>query len=311
MRAIVLLNQGAGPSAKERARETNKLVAECLKKSGIEADIQAVSGNEIAAAAREAVDAKFDAVIAGGGDGTISTVAGALLGKDIPLGILPLGTLNHFAKDLGIPLTIPEAVRVIAAGHQVRQDVATVNDRVFINNSSLGIYPRMVLDREAQQSRFGWGKWTAMASAMLRVFRRFPLVEVRLQTGADSVIRRTPLVFVGNNLYQVDLLNIGKRCCLDRGELSLYIANVQNRWGLFKLTLRAMIGRLKQSRDFESVCIPECWINSNRHLMHVAADGEVFELKPPLHYRSLAQALPVFVPLHAKDQNHGSMTTLQ
>lgn len=303
MRAIVLLNQGAGAASGDRPRETEKQVALSLKKHGIDAEMRSVPGNELAAAAREAVEAKFDAVIAGGGDGTISTVAGALVGKDIPLGILPLGTLNHFAKDLGLPLTIPEAFAVIAAGHLVRQDVAQVNDRVFINNSSLGLYPRMVLDRDAQQSRFGWGKWLAMTHAMLRGFRRFPLVEVRLRTGEESIVRHTPLVFVGNNLYQVNLFNIGQRCSLDRGELSLYIANVQNRWGLFKLTLRAIIGRLEQSRDFESLCLQECEINSNRHLLHVSADGEVIELQPPLHYRSIARALPVFVPLKAKNSN--------
>lgn len=300
MSAIVLLNQGAGVSNSERTYETQQIVSESLKKHGIDAELRAVPGSELAAEARAAADEKCDAVIAGGGDGTISTVAGALLGKDVPLGILPIGTLNHFAKDLGIPLTIPEAVQVIAAGHRKYLDVAKVNERVFINNSSLGIYPRMVLDRDAQQSRWGWGKWTAMAHAMLRVFRRFPLVEVRLQTGEESLVRHTPLVFVGNNQYLMDLLNIGKRCNLDRGELSLYIANVQNRWGLFKLTLRAMIGRLQQSRDFESLCLHECTINSNRRMLHVSADGEVLELQPPLHYQSLPNALPVFVPQDGK-----------
>jgi diacylglycerol kinase family enzyme len=299
MRVIVLLNQGAGVAGKERTRETHRLVAESFNNLGIDAELRAVPGKELAAAARAAVNTPVEAIIAGGGDGTISTVAGAMLGQEKPLGILPLGTLNHFAKDLGLPLTIPEAVQVIAAGHHVRQDVAMVNEAVFINNSSLGLYPRMVLDRDAQQNQFGWGKWTAMAHAMLRVFRRFPLVEVHLQTGQDSLVRKTPLVFVGNNLYQIDLLNIGKRSCLDRGELSLYIANVQNRWGLFKLTLRAIIGRLKQSRDFESLSLQECEISSNRPLLHVSADGEVLELPPPLHYRSLPRALSVFVPKKA------------
>jgi diacylglycerol kinase family enzyme len=296
MRAIVLLNQGAGASTSQRTQETHQLIAQCFKNSGIDVTLQPVTGDQLAEVARTAATSGVDAVIAGGGDGTISTVAGALVGKELPLGILPLGTLNHFAKDLGIPLTIPEAVAVIAAGHQVRLDVAQVNERVFINNSSLGIYPRVVLDRDQQQNRFGWSKWPAMTIALFRGLRRFPLVEVRLQTSDQSVVRLTPMVFIGNNLYQIDLLNIGKRSCLDKGELSLYLANVQSRWGMFKLTMRAMVGRLQQSRDFESHCLQECWINSKRHQLHVSADGEVIELKPPLHYRSLKGALPVFVP---------------
>jgi diacylglycerol kinase family enzyme len=296
MRAIVLLNQGAGASSGLDSQDIQQQVSNSLQQSGIHATIQSLQGSELDSAAQAAATAGADVVIAGGGDGTISTVAAALLEKNIPLGILPLGTLNHFAKDLGIPLTLPEAVGVIAAGHQVRLDVAQVNERIFINNSSLGIYPRVVLHRELQQSRFGWSKWTAMIVALFRSLRRFPLVEVRLVTDEKTVVLQTPMVFVGNNLYEIDLLNIGKRNCLDKGELSLYFANVQSRWGLFKLTLRALVGRLRQSRDFESLCLQECWINSRRHQLHVAADGEVIELKPPLHYRSLKHALPVFVP---------------
>jgi diacylglycerol kinase family enzyme len=297
------MNQGAGASTGNRSEEIRETIANSLQKHGIDATLRAVAGEQLAEAAKAAAKENYDAVIAGGGDGTISTVAGALIGSQNPLGVLPLGTLNHFAKDLGIPLTIPEAIAVIAAGNQQQLDVAQVNDRIFINNSSLGIYPRAVLDREQQQSRFGWSKWPAMAIALLRGMRRFPLVEVRLDTGSESVIRHTPLVFVGNNLYEIDLLNIGKRKCLDQGELSLYLANVQSRWGLFKLTLRAMVGRLRQSRDFESVCLEECWIESKRHHLHVSVDGEVIDLKPPLHYRSLKHALSVFVPKMAPSES--------
>jgi diacylglycerol kinase family enzyme len=297
MRAIVLLNQGAGNSTSQAQQDILQTISDSLKKSGIDATIQSLQGNELETAARTAAAGDADLVIAGGGDGTISTVAAALLGKDIALGILPLGTLNHFAKDLGIPLTIPEAIAVIAAGNLVRLDVAKVNERVFINNSSLGIYPHVVLHRDLQQSRFGWSKWSAMIVAVFRSLRRFPLVEVRLETDEKNVVLQTPMVFVGNNLYEIDLLNIGQRNSLDKGELSLYFANVQSRWGLFKLTLRALVGRLRQSRDFETLCVQECWINSRRHQLPVAADGEVIELAPPLHYRSLKHSLPVFVPI--------------
>lgn len=308
MRAIVLLNEGAGVSNGQNTQDTQRTLAESLKEAGIDATIKTVPGAELQNAAQQAAASDVNAVIAGGGDGTISTVAAALLEKNIPLGILPLGTLNHFAKDLGLPLTIPEAVAVIAAGHQARLDVAQVNDRIFINNSSLGIYPRAVLDRDQQQSRFGWSKWPAMTLALLRGLRRFPLVEVRLVTGDKSTVLQTPMVFVGNNLYEIDLFNIGKRTCLDNGQLSLYIANVQSRWGLIKLTMRAMVGRLRQSRDFETLSLQECWISSKRHFLHVSADGEVIDLKPPLHYRTRKQVLPVFVPKPNQTDPQAPMT---
>ena len=215
----------------------------------------------------------------------------------MPLGILPLGTLNHFAKDLGIPLDLPGAAQVIGAGNIGSIDVGDLNGTVFINNSSLGVYPRAVLERDAQQSRHGLRKWTAMGLAILKVFRRFPLVHVRLTTETESLVRKTPLVFVGNNRYEMNLFNVGKRACLNRGELSLYIANTQTRWGMVLLSLRALLGRLEQARDFEVHCLSSCWIETRRHRLHVALDGEVRKLTPPLEYRVRAGALRVCLPV--------------
>jgi diacylglycerol kinase family enzyme len=143
--------------------------------------------------------------------------------------------------------------------------------------------------------RKGISKWTAMLLAVLKTFRRFPLVRVRLETDQDALVRKTPLVFVGNNEYQLDLLKVGKRTCLDGGNLSLYVANTQSRWGVMALTLRALFGRLRQSRDFEERCVTQCWIESRRKKLHVALDGEVLKLHPPLHYRIWPGALRVAV----------------
>ena len=114
-------------------------------------------------------------------------------------------------------------------------------------------------------------------------------------------MRKTPLVFVGNNCYQLDLFNIGTRNCLDRGELSLYVANAQTRWATFKLAVRAMCGYLKQARDFEIFSLANCTIEARRHHLHVAADGEILTLAPPLHYSIRPAALRVCVP-HLTDR---------
>jgi len=296
MRAIVLLNANAGSVPDPQDQQLDQVLQEQLIAAGIEAEVRRVRGSDLESAAKEAAQSNVDVVIVGGGDGTLSTVAGVLAGTNMPLGVLPLGTLNHFAKDLGIPLDLAEAVRVIGAGNFVSIDVGQVNDRVFINNSSLGLYPMMVLDREAQQERHGLSKWTAMLFAMLKVFRLFPLVTVRLTTDAGTVLRKTPLVFVGNNVYQLDLFNIGTRVSLNKGELSLYVANAQTRWSIFQLTLRALCGRLEQSRDFESFRLKNCLIESHRWKMHVAIDGEVFRLRPPLEYHIRPVTLRVCLP---------------
>ena len=154
-------------------------------------------------------------VVAGGGDGTISTVAALLAGTDKALAVLPLGTLNHFAKDLGLPLELEAAARVAATGRVVRVDVGEVNGRVFINNSSIGLYPRLVRRRQQQQDRLGRGKWAAFLFAGLSVLRRYPFLDVRLEADGRTFSRRTPFVFVGNNDYLMDGLQIGARARLD------------------------------------------------------------------------------------------------
>ena len=137
-------------------------------------------GEDVRAIAAELVGGHPPVVVAGGGDGTISAVASVVAGTGVALGVLPLGTLNHFAKDLGIPLDTGAAVRAIAAKHTIEVDVGVVNGRVFINNSSLGLYPHIVRDRENQQRRLGRGKWYALAWATLTAFRRSRLLNVRL-----------------------------------------------------------------------------------------------------------------------------------
>lgn len=296
MKAIVLLNNAAGTLASRYGRHPEQSVAEALSIAGIEAEIRSVAGTELRGEAETAAASAADVVIAGGGDGTLSKVACALAGKQMPLGILPLGTLNHFARDLRIPLDLAGAADVIAAGHIGNVDVGEVNGRVFINNSSLGLYPRVVLEREAHRRRLRLSKWTALALAALRVFRRFPTIQVRLQIGEQDMLRMSPLVFIGNNAYQLDLFNIGRRACVDRGELSLYIATAHSRWGILKLTFRALVGGLEQTRDFELFCLSSCSIETRRHRLHVAVDGEVEELAPPLDYRVRPGALRVCLP---------------
>jgi diacylglycerol kinase family enzyme len=294
MKVIVLLNRGAGTVVSGTAAKTHAAVSDAMAVAGIDAELRDVPHTELAAEARAAAGGDADIVVAGGGDGTVNTVAAALAGTDKPLGVLPLGTLNHFAKDLGIPLDLGEAAAVIAAGHTQPIDLGRVNDSVFLNNSSIGLYSRAVIHREAHRRR-GWSKWLAMGLAMLKVFRRFPMLEVRLTTDRNALRRRTPLVFVGNNRYEFDLFTVGTRNCLCAGELGLYIANTQSRWGIVRLAIRGALGRLKQSRDFELSCQKEIWIETRKRTLRVALDGEIVSLRPPLHYRTWPGALQVCV----------------
>ena len=148
-------------------------VKAALDGAGIDAEIELIDGGDCEVRARAVAERGDELLIVGGGDGTIGAAASALVGTGTKLGILPLGTLNHFARDLGIPPDLDEAAKLIAAGKERRVDVAEMNGRIFINNSAIGLYPLMVVDRDAQQKRLGRSKRLAMLVASIRTLARF------------------------------------------------------------------------------------------------------------------------------------------
>ena len=212
------------------------------------------------------------------------------------MGVLPFGTMNHFAKDLHIPLDLEGAIETIVAGHAINVDVGEVNDRIFVNNSSLGLYPSIVRERRKQQ-RLGWGKWPAYVWAAVAVLRRYPFLDVRLSVDGKEFKSRTPFVFIGNNEYEMESLNIGGRTFLDAGKLSLYMSDRTSRLGLLRLAVRALFGGLRQEKDFIALCTKEVWIGTKHRHARVALDGEVLVMEPPLHYRVRLRALRVLAPI--------------
>ncbi|HEY2189245.1 MAG TPA: diacylglycerol kinase family protein [Caldimonas sp.] len=288
---VVLLNatSGGGTDAALAAR-----IAELFERTGANADVRLVgSGGDLAAALQEAIERRPDVIAAGGGDGTVSSVAAALAGGPIALGVLPLGTLNHFAKDMKLPLEVESAVERIARGEVRRVDVGEVNGRVFINNSSLGLYPDIVHDRERQRRRLGRGKWPALVWATIGALRRFPFLHVRLSVDGREGARRTPFVFIGNNVYRMEGFAIGERERLDSGCLSLYVAQRPGRLRLVQLALRALFGKLRQARDFDAISAAEIDVESRRRRLRVATDGEITVMTPPLRYRLRRASLAV------------------
>ncbi len=293
MKIQVILNAGSGTG--ENAALAERLT-ELFARDGVDTNISlAQTGHEAVRLAQRAVRSDADIVVAGGGDGTINSVASQLLNTRKTLGVLPLGTMNHFAKDLHIPLELGAAVETIFKGHTAQVDLGEVNGHIFVNNSSLGLYPSIVREREKQQ-RLGWGKWPAYVWAAMAVLRRYPFLDIRLSVDDKDFSSRTPFVFIGNNEYEMETLNIGGRTCLDAGELSLYVTNRTGRLGLVRLAFRALFGGLRQEKDFLAICTKEIWIGTRRKHVRVALDGEVRIMEPPLHYRVLPGKLRVLAP---------------
>jgi diacylglycerol kinase family enzyme len=290
----VIVNAGAGSGWDE---ERLQQLAGAFRDAGMEVDIlPARDGDEIRRHAGTALQRNSGILVAGGGDGTISTVAAMAAKHGMPLGILPLGTLNHFAKDLGIPLDIREAVHAVARGRVIEVDVGEVSGRIFLNNSSLGIYPDIVRDRTRQQRRLGRGKRWALVWATLTALRRSSFLRLNVTVDGRERAIRTPFLFIGNNAYVMEGFDIGKREALQDARLSLYFTRRCSRLGVVALGFRALFGRLKQARDFEAVTAECVTVNSHHATLRVAADGEVFRAATPLVYRIRPRALKVIVP---------------
>jgi diacylglycerol kinase family enzyme len=298
---VALLNVGAGTANHKGSEHLRLNLAGAFDALDVTADLTFCAGPELKtqaeAALARAEAGEIDRLVVGGGDGSIRTVAGVLAGTNVPLGILPLGTLNHFAKDLGIPLHLDAAAEVIAKGVERAVDLAEVNGEAFINNSSIGIYPYMVLDRERRRSHHQFAKWIAVVPAFFRVLKHFP--RRRLAISAEGWTRpyRTPCLLIGNNEYGKELFTLGRRHHLDRGELSVYVVKQRRPFGFFWMICRMCVGRVSPARDMESFRLKDVLVRSKTSRLPVALDGDVEMMHPPLHYRSRPGALRVIVPL--------------
>jgi YegS/Rv2252/BmrU family lipid kinase len=290
----VIVNAAAGLGNGPRQIES---LQEQFREAGLNARIMTVrSGGELRSVVKAAARDKPRMIVAGGGDGTLGTVAGLLKDTGIALGALPLGTFNHFAKDLRIPLNTKQAIETLAAGHAIEVDMGEVNGKVFLNNSSLGIYPDVVRERKRQQTRLGRGKHWALLWATLTAMRRSAFLQVTLRINGDEREYRTPFVFIGNNRYVMEGFNIGVREGLHEGLLSVYVTQRRTRLALVGLGIRALFARLHQAKDFEAMTTQALSIASRHHFLPVATDGEVSLMETPLNYRVHPLGLRVVVP---------------
>jgi diacylglycerol kinase family enzyme len=297
MKFIVILNEKAGPAAGPSAATRPDALTRAFAAAGITAGVRAVPPDAIEAAVRDAIAARPDAVIIGGGDGTVRSAAALLAGTGLTLGVLPLGTLNHFAKDLRMPAGIDEAVAALATAETREVDLGEVNGRVFINNCSLGSYAEAVRRRDAMRAARGRGKWPAMILASFQVFRRLRRLRLRL-TSADGGSRpvRTPVMVIANNRYSGHVLDKNMRARLDEGRLWIYTAHVHRHLPALRLAWQSLVRRLDKDDALASEAVVEITVASERGPLPVAADGEPLDLQSPLRFRCRPRALRVLAP---------------
>ena len=285
----VLINRAGGTAAAlgDSLRET---IERAFAEAGRAIELELLAGDELAdGLARHRGKPR---VVVGGGDGTLGSAAAALARTPTALAILPLGTRNHLARQLGIPLDLAEAVRVAVGGQRRRIDLGKAGDRVFVNNASFGIYTRFVRQRE----RSGGPKWLGAIPATWHVLRNMRAQQFTLSLDGEARTITTPLLFVGNNEYTLEPGRLGERDALDDGQLSILAVAAQAPHRLIGFALRALVGLARPERDFaecqnagEVTIEGQGWIEG-------AFDGELEWLPLPLRLRSLPNALGVVTP---------------
>lgn len=302
MNLIVIINQKAGTVVQAPDEFSPEKLRGEFATLGITAEVRVVEPGKIEAAVREAIIARPTAVVIGGGDGTVRSAAALLAGTGVALGVLPLGTLNHFAKDLKMPTAWREAVTSLAWALVREVDVAEVNGHVFVNNCSLGAYAEAVRRRDALRSRHGLGKWIAMARASFAVFRRLRRLRLRITVGGVMKRARTPLVVVANNRYSGQVLAVSMRARLDEGRLWLYTANVHRHLAVVRLAWQSLTRRRLDDAD-ALTAEPASAItieSESGRVVPVAADGELIDVKSPFMFRIRPRALRVLGPPDAQ-----------
>lgn len=285
----VIVNASGGTASAMGDKLEDELRA-AFDKAGRTIVLELVEGKDVAAIVERNLGARVIAV--GGGDGTLGAAATKIAGSGSALGILPLGTRNHLAKQLGIPADLAEAANVCASGRHRRIDVGCAGTRMFVNNASLGIYTRLVRERDVRSGP----KWLRTLPAALATMRHWRRQRFELTVDGAPKPVKTPLLFIGNNPYSLDAGRVGTRESLSDGVLSLYAVSARTPWELAKFAARALVGRADADADFEELLDAEQVEVGGSGRIEVGLDGEVVRCGLPLTLRILPGALGVVVP---------------
>jgi len=285
----VVINRSGGTAARlgDRLEST---IREAFAATGRAIELHIVEGCEVETALYAL--ARRPVVAVGGGDGTLGTAAALLAGKPTALAILPMGTRNHLARQLGIPLDLAEAAVVAAAGGRQRMDLGRAGDRVFVNNASIGIYDKLVAERD----RFDLPKWLATIPAAWRVLRTMrPHCYGLTIDGAERTVR-TPLLFIGNNRYSLDLGHLGERDSLEDGLLSVCAVDARGPLQLIWLAVKVLCGTAHPERDFAELDTAREVVLGGQGTIRIALDGELTMMARPLRIAIDEAALGIVVP---------------
>lgn len=289
---FVVLNAASGSQDADEAREQ---IAKVFREAGREHAFFAPDQTD---AAVQRACAEDGVVVAAGGDGTINAVAQRVLGHDCAFGVIPQGTFNYFAREHGIPLdTIAAADALLRATPQPVQ-AGLVNDRIFLVNASLGLYPKLLEDREALKAQLGRSRLVAFLSGLRTLVRERGQLRLSLELDGSTRSLRTPTLFVGNNALQLQRLGFAEAAALESGWLAAIVLHPTGTLAMLGLVLRGAIGRLGEADQVSSLAIRNVTVSprGKSSRIKVATDGEVMRMRAPLVFRVAPQPLMLMIP---------------
>ena len=287
----MFLNPSSG--AKLPESEVAALKSES-ERSGLEV-LQISKEIDVPALIRERINQGQRLFVAAGGDGTINTIVQALIHTEAVLAVIPVGTYNHFAKDLGIPLPWREALEVVVSGTTKQVDTARINDRFFLNNISMGLYPELVAKREAKGRDYP--RWKARIFAAWSTLQKYPHIAATLESANHHEVVKTHVLMISNNSYDLSRMGIeAPRTGLEEGRLSVYWLPHVPRLVLMSFVAHYLAGRVHSAPGFRSFRTAGVKMQSPRKQLDVGVDGEVMTFQPPLVITTVPQSLLVKVP---------------
>jgi diacylglycerol kinase family enzyme len=299
-----VINAAAGSRDAEHKREA---LEAALQGAGRRGDLVFSDPADLAREAQAAATrarATHTAVVAVGGDGTLNTVAQAAHAAGCPMGVVPQGTFNYFARTHGIPSDTAEAARQVLRGVPTPVRVAAVNDRVFLVNASLGLYPELLEDREAYKARFGRSRWVALWAAAATLLRAQRQLHLRIEQGGVVRDVRTLTLFVGANRLQLEQVGVQPEAPVghvrDDTRITAVMLKPIGTLSMIRLMLHGAMGTLGEAQSvahFEfSHLVVKPRLAQGRRGIKVAFDGEVARMRAPLEFRRLAEPLYLLVP---------------
>ena len=258
--------------------------------------IHQVTGAELITALQSARDGDSDAVIVGGGDGTVAAAATVFAGHQKPLGILPLGTFNLAARDVGMPLDWQEAARSLVRAPVGEMDLLDVAGQLYMCVIVIGFYPALVMGKPEYH-----GSWVVKTChtfwEALRSMATFPPLYLNLQEGGQLQRHRTRIAMFANNDYEDIFGLIPRRRSLDAGYFTVYISKHKSRLGLFRSFLAWMLGRWKEDREITFFQATDLEVNvKRRRRIAVMMDGELQKLSLPFRVKLIPKALRIIAP---------------